>query len=371
MADMSVASDAKDPHKIFVVCGRNEKARKALFAFLHSLHLHPQEWEQWVQETREGSPYTGDVLKQGFEEAGAFVVLLTPDVEARLQEHLHGKAEEPYEINLTGQPRPNVIFEAGMAMGINARKTVIVQIGKLRPMSDIFGRLIVRLDNTASKRNALSRRLACIGCPVDTGGDDWLTAGDFDAVAKEIEEAAAQTEETEGLVAALSDAHFYWNLIEERDRELLTAIYEYTLLNGVGIKTDEFIQSAHGQRFSLTTVRQDLGFLIHAGHLNNPDGRTSPVVIFSLSPSAFEICAQHFEADFADIKKRAIQRVVEIAEAKNIDDLARQIAAVIERPLSWTHLLALLLYEERYLAYVMDDDLFRATPIAQREAGVT
>jgi hypothetical protein len=333
--------------------------------------LHPQDWGQWVQETGEGSPYTGDVLKKGFDEAGAFVVLLTPDDEARLQQHLRGEAEEPYEIDLTGQPRPNVIFEAGMAMAIDARRTVIVQIGKLRPMSDIFGRQVIRLDNTPSKRNTLSQRLGSIGCPVNNGGEDWLKAGDFDAVIGEIEEPAAQTDEIEKLVSALSSKDFTWNQIEERDRAILTAVYEHTVVNGVAIKIDEFVRSAHGQRFPPATLKQDLGFLIHQGHLDNPDRSNSPIVIFSLSASTFGICAEHYEPDFALIKKRAIERVVEIGEAKGIDGWARQIAAVIERPLSWTHLLALLLYEERYLAYVMDDNLFRAAPIARRETDAT
>lgn len=204
MADLIVSSDAKDPRKVFVVHGRNERARRALFDFLRSLHLMPLEWGNWVHETGEGSPYAGYVLKKGLGEAGAFVVLLTPDDEARLQEHLRQEAEEPYEINLTGQPRPNVIFEAGMAMGIDPRRTVIVQLGKLRPMSDIFGRQVIRLDNTASKRNALSQRLKGIGCPVNTSGEDWLKAGDFDGVIREIEEASGHADGLDGLEKLVS-----------------------------------------------------------------------------------------------------------------------------------------------------------------------
>ena len=170
-----------DPRKVFVVYGRNEKARKAIFAFLRALGLDPKEWSQWVSATGHGSPYTGEVLKKGLQEAQAFVVLMTPDDEARLREPLRGKNEELHEVNLTPQPRPNVIYEAGMAMGIAEERTILIELGKLRPISDIFGRHVVRIDNTPQKRKELAQRLESAGCPVDLHGNDWLDAGDFDA----------------------------------------------------------------------------------------------------------------------------------------------------------------------------------------------
>lgn len=169
-----------DPRKVFVVYGRNEKARKAIFAFLRSIGLDPQDWSQWVEATRQGSPYTGEVLKKGFREAQAFVVLMTPDDEARLREPLRTANEDPHEINLTPQPRPNVIYEAGMAMGIAEDRTILIELGRLRPISDFFGRNIIRMDNTPQRRKDLAHRLGTAGCPIDLTGD-WLDAGDFDA----------------------------------------------------------------------------------------------------------------------------------------------------------------------------------------------
>jgi predicted nucleotide-binding protein len=181
MADKTLVTTVKDPRKVFVIYGRNEKARKALFAFLRSVGLDPKEWGQWVEAIGQGSPYVGEVLKKGFEEAQAFVVLMTPDDEARLREPLRGTYEEPHEINLTPQPRPNVIYEAGMAMGIDEERTILVELGKLRPISDIFGRHVIRINNTPQKRKELAQRLERAGCPVDLRGNDWLEAGNFDA----------------------------------------------------------------------------------------------------------------------------------------------------------------------------------------------
>lgn len=169
------------PAKVFVVVGRNEKARKAMFAFLRSIDLDPKEWTQWVRATGQGSPYTGEVLKKGFREAKAFVILMTPDDEARLREPLRNAAEEPHEINLTPQPRPNVIFEAGMAMMFAEERTILVELGRLRPISDIFGRHVVRMNNTPESRKELAQRLETAGCRVDLTGNDWLDTGDFEA----------------------------------------------------------------------------------------------------------------------------------------------------------------------------------------------
>jgi predicted nucleotide-binding protein len=170
---------SKDPTKVFVVYGRNEVARRALFSFLRSISLNPQEWTEWVHETGLPSPYTGDVLKTGFQEAQAFVVLMTPDDEAHLREALRGKDEESFETELTPQPRPNVMYEAGMAMGVDERRTILVQVGRLRPMSDILGRHVIRLDDSPQKRKALAQRLQLAGCPAKLIGEDWITEGNF------------------------------------------------------------------------------------------------------------------------------------------------------------------------------------------------
>ena len=175
------AADARD---VFVVHGRNEKARAALFEFLRSIGLHPVEWSEAVQDTGKASPYIGDILNAAFSRAHAVVVLLTPDDEARLKEPWRGKNEPSHEVELLGQARPNVLFEAGMAMGRDEDRTVLVEIGHIRPFSDIAGRHTVRLDNTSQQRQQLASRLKAAGCPVNLSGTDWHSAGNFDAAIK-------------------------------------------------------------------------------------------------------------------------------------------------------------------------------------------
>jgi len=85
--------------------------------------------------------------------------------------------DDQYEKQLTPQARPNVLFEAGMAMGRDAKRTVLVQIGKLRPFSDIGGRHILKLDNSTERRQQLAERLKTVGCDVNLSGTDWHTVG--------------------------------------------------------------------------------------------------------------------------------------------------------------------------------------------------
>jgi predicted nucleotide-binding protein len=173
------ADQGVDPRKVFVVHGRNNTAREALFAFLRAVGLHPLEWSEIVTATGKAAPYIGEVLEKGFSIAQAVVVLMTPDDEARLREPYRGSHEPAHETDLTPQPRPNVLLEAGMALGLFPDRTVIVELGQLRPVSDIGGRHVVRMNDTPEKRHELAQRLETAGCAVNRTGTDWYKAGSF------------------------------------------------------------------------------------------------------------------------------------------------------------------------------------------------
>lgn len=167
-----------DPRKVFVVHGRNSSARDAVFAFLRSLGLEPIEWEHAIELTGEGTPYIGTVLDVAFSRAQAVVVLLTPDEITYLRSEYADGDNDP-ETNPAPQARPNVLFEAGMAMGRDSDRTVLVEFGQVREFTDVTGRHRVRLDNSAKKRKSLAQRLRTAGCAVNMVGDDWLRDGDL------------------------------------------------------------------------------------------------------------------------------------------------------------------------------------------------
>jgi len=185
---------------VFVVHGRNEQARRAMFDFLRAIGLHPLEWSEAIQSTGKPTPYVGEVLDAAFSRAHAVVVLMTPDDEACLREPFRKSDDPPYEIEPSGQARPNVLFEAGMAMGRKPARTILVELGVLRRFSDIDGLHVLRLNNTPQKCQELAQRLKAAGCPVNLEGTDWLSAGDFEAVINS-NEASLQSPPNETLTA--------------------------------------------------------------------------------------------------------------------------------------------------------------------------
>lgn len=169
---------------VFVIHGRNGPARDAMFDFLRALGLNPLEWGQVVKLTGKGSPYIGEVLDTAFSNAQTVVVVLTGDDLARLRADLLDSHDPDYERNLTPQARPNVLFEAGMAFGRHADRTIMVQIGSVRPFSDVAGKHAVHFQGSAPQRAELRERLKTAGCAVADGGTDWLKAGNFDEALK-------------------------------------------------------------------------------------------------------------------------------------------------------------------------------------------
>lgn len=173
-------SESIDPRKVFVVHGRNLKIRDAIFNFLRAVDLDPIEWSQAIGMTGSGTPYIGQVLDVAFDHAQAVVVVMTPDDEVHLRKELWNENEPEDEKIARYQPRPNVLFEAGMAFGRNPDRTILIEIGNVKRYSDVDGRHRVRLTGSPESRNDLVSRLRNAGCTVDTENkNDWLTTGNF------------------------------------------------------------------------------------------------------------------------------------------------------------------------------------------------
>ena len=168
-----------DRSKVFVVHGRDESIRRAMFDFLRAIGLRPIEWSEAVALTGKPSPYVGEILDVAMGYAQAIIVLFTGDDQARLKDEFLWVNDPVYERKITPQARPNVIFEAGLALGKYPERTILVQVGTLRPFSDIAGRHFIRLKNTSKSRQELAQRLKLAGCDVNLSGTDWHDAGSF------------------------------------------------------------------------------------------------------------------------------------------------------------------------------------------------
>jgi len=161
---------------VFVVHGRNLKIKAALFELLSALGLEPLEWSDMVEKTGAAAPSILEVIKAGFTTVNAVVVIFSPDDEARPHDRFQHDAEEG---TLQGQPRANVLFEAGMAIALFPTRTVFLKIGKMRLLSDLGGLHMIEMDGSWEKRKELARRLRTAGCAVSDDSTAWHKAGDF------------------------------------------------------------------------------------------------------------------------------------------------------------------------------------------------
>lgn len=82
-------------------------------------------------------------------------------------------------------------------MGKNPHRTVLVEVGKLRPFSDIAGRHTLRWSDSSEKRQELANRLKAAGCEVNLTGTDWHKSGNFNFSLPDISGSAKQTHDNQ------------------------------------------------------------------------------------------------------------------------------------------------------------------------------
>lgn len=170
-----MAGSTDRTNRVFVVYGRDAEFVNSMYAFLRAVGLSPLEWEQVVQECNTPNPYVLDVIDLGMKSAGAMLVLFTGDDFACLRPELAGRVPEDQGLILEAQSRPNVIFEAGFAVGKYPGQTLFVQFGENRGFTDIHGKHIVTFDGSPESRNTLIGRLEKIGCTPNRSGSQWLS----------------------------------------------------------------------------------------------------------------------------------------------------------------------------------------------------
>lgn len=164
-----------DNKKVFIVHGRDIEFKDKIVDFLRSLSLCPLEWEQVSQKTGKTTPTTFEIINKGFEMAQAIIILMSGDDEGRLKEKFLNDTDDKSENDFLSQPRLNVVFEAGLAFGINQDRTILVRKNEnLRKISDIDGFNYIIYNGKVENKNTLISRLRTAGCAVDTSGNDWL-----------------------------------------------------------------------------------------------------------------------------------------------------------------------------------------------------
>jgi predicted nucleotide-binding protein len=213
-----VNADAAPKQTVFLVHGRDEQARKAVEALLRAFFVKVVPWERAVGWTGGAAPYTGDVVKTGLDRSNAVVVLLTPDDLGHLRPEFLTDRDERHEREPTGQPRMNVIFEAGMAMAINRDSVVLVEVGAVRPMTDIAGVNVIRLDDSVERRRAFGRRLEAAGLTVEWDDDEWRTAGTFNRAGVPVPAAPVALPKADRGSVKRAAYRAFWTLLVDRAR---------------------------------------------------------------------------------------------------------------------------------------------------------
>ena len=255
---MASVNSESDPKKVFVVHGRNKKLRDAMFDFLRALKLDPIEWSEASDMTGKTSPYIGEILDVAFSNAMAIVVLMTPDDLARLKESYLNKDDESFERVLTPQARPNVLFEAGFAMGRDETRTILVECGKLRPFSDKTGRYVIKMDGSQAKRNELANKLEMAGCKISKKGNDWLSAGDFTIKEKEETEDIYETSK---------------NNTPELKEETLSVLLEVMKAESAGITLGQLVSNLES---SENIIKHHADLLIKVEYIHESVSFTDP-----------------------------------------------------------------------------------------------
>jgi hypothetical protein len=157
--------------------GVNEVAR-----LVESLGLEPILWQEALDRTGLMSPSVIERFRSCLDIAQGVIVVLEGGL---------------------GESALNLVFEAGLALGLAEERTVVVQLGDQTPPNDLAAVNILRLRSTGESINALSAALENAGCAVgevasspkedqkgiDAGWFDWTPAKAESSVYTDIAEA--------------------------------------------------------------------------------------------------------------------------------------------------------------------------------------
>lgn len=153
----SMPDQIGEGRSVFIVHGRDIPNRDALVKLLKQMDVKAITWNEAASKS--SSQETLKIVEAGMSLAQAIIVLFTPDDLAKLQDKFLKDPDGTHERKPTGQARPNVILEAGMAYAKAPDRTIFARVGHLREISDISGFNWVDLDNGYDSRDRLRREL--------------------------------------------------------------------------------------------------------------------------------------------------------------------------------------------------------------------
>lgn len=168
-----------DPKSVFVIHGRNTKAREEMGSFLRACGLKPINFGDLRAELG-GTPTIDRIVEEGMARAQGVVALFTADEYASLRPSFRAPSDHGTQVE-RWQARPNVIFEAGMAFGRDRDRVVFVLLGNPQLFTDVAGVHVLRPTNDVHGDRTVFRDTLRKGmrCGVEDSSD-WMKAGDFE-----------------------------------------------------------------------------------------------------------------------------------------------------------------------------------------------
>ena len=159
----------QDVQYVYVIQGRNQVVRDAIYTFLTILGLQPIA----SLKQQKGTPFMGEVLETAFGSAKAIIVLFTGEERVRLRQELQKPGDKNGENTFVPQPGMDQIFKAGYALNRFPERTILIQIGQVKLFSDIDGRYMPNFTGKEAEYRELIERLREIGCVLKEDGKAW------------------------------------------------------------------------------------------------------------------------------------------------------------------------------------------------------
>lgn len=175
-----------DPKKVFIIHGRNMKARDELGIFVRSLGLSPINFMD-LRASMGGTPTVAEIVERGMDQAQGVIALITADEYAAVRPDFRYAHDQSDDIQ-RWQARPNVIFEAGIAFGRDRKRVIFVLLGPPKLFTDVAGIHVLRPNNDPSGDRAVLRTTLWqgMGCDIEVHSTDWMRSGDFEACVKSL-----------------------------------------------------------------------------------------------------------------------------------------------------------------------------------------
>lgn len=165
-AEYSDQTPPSSSRNVAVIYGRDLAAYDCSMEAVRATGLIPYDFEQAKKSLETGHEYVHEIVGQLLQNAAVALVVFTPDERATLEIQLQSADDSP-ESKTRLQPRPNVLLEFGLAVGVLQRNVVLLEFGKVGMPSDIHGIHPIRWKSYVETVQDLYDKFRKIGMPVE------------------------------------------------------------------------------------------------------------------------------------------------------------------------------------------------------------